>query len=111
MASTNTIETRIQLKRDIEINWDLVGNIFIPLAGEIIIYSPDSSHDFSRIKIGDGSTNIASLPFVNEDLETELNNHITNTSQHITDVEREQWNDKINCSYQANDHMLVLTHD
>jgi len=62
MAS-NTIKTRIQLKNDTETNWNKAAN-FIPKQGEVIIYSTDDSHPFSRIKIGDGSTNVINLPFI-----------------------------------------------
>ena len=47
--ANSTVKTRIQLKNDTENNWNK--SRFIPLPGEIIIYSPDDSHPFSRIKI------------------------------------------------------------
>ena len=62
MAS-NTIKTRIQLKNDTEAHWDLATN-FIPREGEAIIYSADGTHPFSRLKIGDGITNVTQLPFI-----------------------------------------------
>lgn len=40
---------------------------FTPLASEIIVYDPDENYDYPRIKIGDGKTNINSLPFVTKD--------------------------------------------
>ncbi len=68
-TNTNTIKTRIQLKSDTEANWNKAGpkensNGFIPLNGELIIYSADEAHPFSRLKIGDGKTNVVNLPFV-----------------------------------------------
>ena len=68
-ASNNTIRTRIQLKSDTEANWNKVGPKdgnpgFIPLSGELIIYSADENHAFSRLKIGDGETNVVALPFI-----------------------------------------------
>ena len=68
-TSNNTIKTRIQLKSDTEANWNKAGPKdgslgFIPLRGELIIYSADETHAFSRLKIGDGQTNIVDLPFV-----------------------------------------------
>ena len=71
----NTINTRIRLKNDTEENWNksvLVadggtkesGTSFIPLKGEIIIYSADDTHPFSRLKVGDGETNVVKLPFI-----------------------------------------------
>lgn len=61
-----TIKARIQLKNDTEENWNKAIN-FVPLQGEIIIYSADNSHPFSRIKVGDGITTVIKLPFVNTD--------------------------------------------
>lgn len=58
-----TVKTRIQLKCDTEENWDKASR-FIPLKGELIVYSADESHPFSRIKIGDGITNVVNLPFL-----------------------------------------------
>ena len=67
--SNNTIKTRIQLKSDTEANWISANTRngsfgFIPLRGEIIIYSADDTHAFSRLKVGDGSTNVVDLPFI-----------------------------------------------
>ena len=67
--ANNTIKTRIQLKSDTEENWNKAGPKegsagFVPLLGELIVYSADATHPFSRLKIGDGSTNVVSLPFI-----------------------------------------------
>lgn len=62
MAQKN-IKTRIQLKNDTEENWNKATH-FVPLAGEVIIYSADDTHPFSRIKIGDGETTVINLPFI-----------------------------------------------
>ena len=68
-SSNNTIKTRIQLKSDTEANWNKAGPKdgslgFIPLRGELIIYSADETHAFSRLKVGDGVTNVTALPFI-----------------------------------------------
>lgn len=68
-TANNTIKTRIQLKSDTEANWNKAGPKegspgFVPLQGELIIYSADSNHTFSRLKVGDGSTNVVDLPFI-----------------------------------------------
>lgn len=57
------IKTRITLKHDTAANWELVPN-FIPKMAEAIVYEPDSEHNYTRIKIGDGTTPISALPFV-----------------------------------------------
>lgn len=56
------IKTRIRNKHDLEVNWQKAVN-FIPMAGEIIIYDQDATHAQPRIKIGDGTTTVNSLPF------------------------------------------------
>lgn len=58
-----TLKTRIKLKSDTQANWNN-NPYFIPLQGEIIIYSPDSQHSYSRLKVGDGSNFVSSLPFI-----------------------------------------------
>ena len=77
MAS-KTVNTRIQLKSDTEMNWRKsvlktdhtqglkeTGTSFVPLAGELIIYSPDNgSPAYCRLKVGDGSHNVLDLPFI-----------------------------------------------
>ena len=67
-TANNTIKTRIQLKSDTEVNWNKAGPKqgsagFVPLQGELIVYVPDATHPFSRLKIGDGITNVVELPF------------------------------------------------
>lgn len=77
----NTIKTRVQLKNDTEAHWDLATN-FVPLKGEAIIYSTDGTHPFSRLKMGDGSTTVAQLPFISAahaDNATTVNNHTVGT--------------------------------
>lgn len=68
-ASNNTIKTRVQLKSDTEANWNKAGpkegsNGFVPLSGELIVYTADATHPFSRLKVGDGETNVVDLPFI-----------------------------------------------
>ena len=71
----SAIRTRIQLKCDTEANWNksvLVadggekesGTSFVPLKGEVIIYSADDTHPFFRLKVGNGVTNVVNLPFI-----------------------------------------------
>lgn len=100
------IQTRIQNKRDFEINW-LAASTFQPLAGELIIYSkevdangnilktkrgdteisvvPSSgaharsfAYTYDRFKIGNGVDFVGDLAFVNDTIEiTTQNNLIT----------------------------------
>ena len=68
-TANNTIKTRIQLKSDTEANWNKAGPKdgsagFVPLMGELIVYTADEAHPFSRLKVGDGNTNVVNLPFI-----------------------------------------------
>lgn len=58
-----TVKTRIQLKCDTEANWGKA-KTFVPLRGEVIIYSIDDFTPFCRLKVGDGSTPVVDLPFI-----------------------------------------------
>ncbi len=75
--AAKTINTRIQLKNDTELHWRQSvlrtdhrdglkdsGTSFVPLLGELIIFSSDDAHPFSRLKVGDGMQNVLALPFI-----------------------------------------------
>lgn len=176
----NTVKTRIQLKYDTEANWNKAGPKpdgrlgFVPLRGEIIIYSPDESRHFCRIKVGDGSTPVVDLPFIPYDgnsgsgggdgnakiqihttiywqqhsnyipelgeiiiysdrrqngnynepgikigdgityvvdlpfIDETIESHITNNYIHVSSIDREFWNNKINCNDNVNNETLIL---
>ena len=60
-----TLNTRIQMKTDTEANWNKATK-FIPKNGEIIVYATDATHNYQRLKIGNGTTLVNNLPFINE---------------------------------------------
>lgn len=62
MANEKLINSRVQLKIDSEYNW-AKATTFIPKDGEPIIYRNDNG--IVRIKIGDGSTAVNDLSFIN----------------------------------------------
>ena len=64
------LNTRIIHKHETEANWNL--SSLVPMQGEIIIYDKDTAHPYERIKIGDGSKNVNTLPFVDDALRAEL---------------------------------------
>ena len=61
-TNLGTFDTRIQLKSDTEANW--IAHPIVPLLGEIIIYTADNTHNYTRLNVGDGNTSVTSLPFV-----------------------------------------------
>ena len=50
---------------------------YVPAAGEIIIYLPDANHSYSSIKIGDGTSAVSSLSFINAGSADKLNHSLT----------------------------------
>ena len=72
---------RIIQKHETEANWNKATK-FIPKLGEVIIYDPDANHTTSRIKIGDGTTVVANLPFVQQGfIDSELSDTSENAVQ------------------------------
>lgn len=63
--SEKILNSRIIHKHDTEAHWILAVN-FIPKQGEIIVYDIDDNHNYERFKIGDGTTYVSDLPFVND---------------------------------------------
>lgn len=59
------LSTRIVHKHDTEAHWNLATN-FVPKQGELIVYDIDANYSYERFKIGDGSTLVSGLPFVND---------------------------------------------
>lgn len=61
-----SLNSRMQQKVDTTANWEKATN-FIPKKGEIIIYSDAGGAGTPKMKIGDGSTAVSSLPFIVSD--------------------------------------------
>lgn len=109
-----SVNARLKLKRDTTANWN--GAIeFIPLAGEVIVYTDYSfiekeingeivNINLPAIKIGDGLTYVQDLPFLNEEITNTLLAHIENDEAHLQEGERLFWNNKIN----VNDESEVI---
>ena len=70
MADQNIKVRHIQ-KHDTEENWNKAVN-FIPKQGEIIIYDVDSNYSYERMKVGDGTTLVSSLPFIDAQKQDKL---------------------------------------
>ena len=63
---SNVIKGRVQSKSDTTENWNNTKN-FIPLKGEIIIYTDYYWGNRPGIKIGDGKTRVQELQFIGFD--------------------------------------------
>lgn len=92
---------------------------YLPKRGEICVYTDyttiqdDMGNDitYPGIKVGDGNSYLIDLPFVGADtrylLIQMIRDHEANTTIHITQAEREFWNDKLN--YDVSEEELILT--
>lgn len=69
---SNTLNSRIQLKYDTESNWTNVNTTFRPLSGELCIFKMNDGS--LKFKVGDGTSYLYQLSFVNADLETLISN-------------------------------------
>lgn len=67
-VSEKKLNARVILKHETEANWKLAVN-FIPKKGEAIVYDIDDTYNYERLKIGDGVTNVNSLPFINKQIQ------------------------------------------
>ena len=66
------LNARIQIKIDTENAWNLVSTTFVPLSGEMCIYRMNDGS--IRIKVGNGTTTVGSLEFIDEQLQVEVTN-------------------------------------
>ena len=79
------IKSRIVHKHDSESNWAKATG-FIPKQAEIIVYDVDSTYTYERIKIGDGVTNVNSLPFSTDAVVESMNAQISGLQTSISNV-------------------------
>jgi len=61
------VSGRIVMKHDTANNWSKAKN-FTPMRGEVILYDVDNDNSAVRVKLGDGVTNVNSLPFLGESM-------------------------------------------
>ena len=78
--------------------------------GYIYIYSDykqdGEGRNIAGFKVGDGSTYLIDLPFTDEQLQS----HLLDTVCHITQAEREKWNNKVRCYMsEVQDDILIFT--
>lgn len=78
----------------------------------IYVYTDHGTVDgepIPAIKVGDGTSYLIDMPFVDEDTAARLTDHIENTVRHITESERQFWNSKV--SVDLDGEILILTEE
>ncbi len=91
---------------DTKENW-ASQSILIPKKGTIYIYSnykQDLSKDVAGIKIGDGNSYLADLPFI----DTLYSQHIENQDIHVTIQDKNKWNEKVTIDESSVDSELLI---
>ena len=85
MAEKKINNIRVINKHDTEANW-IKATGFIPKQGELIVYDKDSTYNYERFKIGDGSTVVSSLPFADDALSEVLTSQINDVDDKVDAV-------------------------
>ena len=109
------IDERLPYERKTTAQWNTTPNL-LSEAGFLYIYSDyrtitknGQQMVIPGLKVGDGITNVADLPFVAMDDETVLA-HLNNASLHVSGADRTAWNDKVRCYLDTtNPEILVFT--
>lgn len=75
--------------------------------GYIYVYSDYKqvdNEDVAGIKVGDGTSYLIDMPFIDKPLD----DHIANEVRHITSEERTFWNNKVRCFIDPNDEENII---
>ena len=77
--------------------------------GYIYVYSDwaqdSQGRDVAGLKVGDGKAYLIDLPFT----EQILIDHLNDMVRHITEQERENWNNKVRCYMEGEDRIVFTT--
>lgn len=92
----------------------------ISSAGVIYIYSDHITKEIDGqtvvipgLKVGDGTSYLIDLPFIDDGIAADFTEHILNNIIHVTPEDRDFWNNKVSASVVLNDedYILVLSTD
>lgn len=85
--------------------------LYVSLKGYIYIYSDrrqdEAGNNLPGIKIGDGNAYLIDLPFQDDVLFA----HIEDVTIHVTQEEKNFWNNKVRCYMADNNTQLIFTTD
>lgn len=97
-----TLNARLTVKHDTTANWNAAVG-FIPLRGEIIVYTDYKSYEengrtvyIPGIKIGSGNAAVQDLAFCGSEESAEILAHIRNAGIHVTSEDKVFWSNKLN---------------
>lgn len=67
------MKARVSQLHKTEAEWARLTD-FVPMAGEFIIFAPDKTHSYARLKVGDGVTKLQDLDFF---IDSAIDHHTT----------------------------------
>jgi len=96
-------------------NWDRQADL-VSEKGAIYIYSDHTRLEddlgnvvyVAGIRIGDGSAYLLDLPFVADGTASDIFEHITNTTIHVTQEEKDCWNSKVSLTLDEDDEENLI---
>lgn len=102
---TDRIENVGLIYRSDTLNGWSGNNNYIPKKNELIVYTDKYRYEndgstiyVPGIKIGDGTSYVADLPFTLDAISDSFNRHVNDNIRHVTNEERVFWNNKLNCA-------------
>ena len=88
---------------------------YVPKKGEIIIYSDYKKIDregesvlVPGIKIGSGNAYVSDLAFIDEAEQKELADHMADLAAHVSEKDRQFWDNKLNVEEEIEEETLVF---
>lgn len=113
--NSSALDLLLSVQSDCHVEYNTVAGwnsarTLVARKGYIYVYSDymkdQDDRDIPGFKVGDGSTYLIDLPFVDE----LYLQHIRDNVRHITQQEREFWNNKVRCYISETDnHNLIFT--
>lgn len=83
-------------------------NVFYIYTDYQTVEKNGESINIPGLKIGDGQTYLIDLPFITDYFTESLLNHINNNIIHITQEQREFWNNKVTCYLDDMDDQHII---
>ena len=107
-------KARILVRRGTTKEWNNFKG-FIPMFGEIIIYTDYTRSDNKNIpamKIGDGKAYCIDLPFMTSgqviEIMKQLNDHVLDDSIHLSIKDKTKWDNKVSCKI-SGERLILYT--
>lgn len=90
---------------------DFSDSTLIPRKNDIYVYSDARVEDgitYPGIKVADGKAYLVDLPFLGDSVAKVIEDHISNDKAHVSEEDREFWNNKVSCKIEENENENIL---